>query len=226
VRFPVLYLLHSAVGSPDGMIRTQHVQEILRRQIAAGRAHPMLLVFPDGRVPGVTSDSEFANTGLGRYMDAVVETIHAVDRRWSTISDRRARMLAGISTGGYAAANICLHHLPLCGGFESWSGYFVQTRDFPFTNEPVSTLKSNSPASYVERLRAQLNRLPTWGFAYQGTQDHTRSAIVTFMRRFRDAGGHGTHALYPGGHGWGLWRRQLPHMFQWASVHLRAPTAP
>lgn len=224
VRFPVLYLFHSAVGSPYGMLRTQPVAAILRQEIAAGRAHPMLLVFPDGRVPGVTSDSEFANIRLGRYMDAVVETVHAVDGRWSTLTARRARMLGGLSTGGYAAANICLHHLGLCGGFESWGGYFVQTREFPFTTEPAANLRTNSPVSYVSGLRRQLRRLPTWGFAYQGIDDATPSEMVTFTGRFLRAGGHGAYAFYPGGHGWGLWRRQLPHMFRWASQHLEAPT--
>jgi hypothetical protein len=205
------------------MIQSQRVQEILRRQIAAGSTHPMLLVFPDGRIPGVSSDSEFANIHLGGYMDAVVETIHAVDRRCSTIADRRARMLGGLSTGGYAAANICLHHLSLCGGFESWGGYFVQTREFPFADEPESNVLSNSPVDYVGRLGGQLRRLPTWGFAYQGTQDHTQSEKVTFVRRFDRAGGRGAYAFYPGGHGWG---RQLPHMFRWASLHLTAPATP
>jgi enterochelin esterase-like enzyme len=225
VRYPVFYLLHSAVGGPSGMVDTQHVERVLQAQVDAGRTQSMILVWPDGRIPGVGSDSEFANTRFGRYMDGVVDTVHAVDGRFSTIADRQGRLFGGISTGGYAAANICLHHLPLCGGFESWSGYFVQTRAFPFDREPLANLLGNSPVDYVDTLRSGLVRYPTWGFAYQGTHDHTASDMALFFQRFLAAGGHGGYAYYGGGHGWGLWRRQLPHMYGLASGHLAAPLA-
>ena len=223
VRFPVFYLLHSAVGRPSGMVDTQHVERILQMQVGAGRVHPMILVWPDGRIPGVSDDSEFANTRFGRYMDGVIDTVHAVDRRFSTIADRTGRLFGGISTGGYAAANICLHHLPLCGGFESWGGYFRQTREFPFNREPPANLVANSPVDYVSTLRSELARYPTWGFAYQGTHDHTASDMTQFFHRFLAAGGQGGDAYYRGGHGWGLWRRQLPRMYGLASEHLAAP---
>lgn len=223
VRFPVFYLLHSAVGRPSGMVDTQHVERILQAQVAAGRAHAMILVWPDGRIPGISSDSEFANTRYGRYMAAVVDTVHAVDSRFSTIDSRQGRLFGGISTGGYAAANICLHDLPLCGGFESWGGYFLQTREFPFNHEPLANVLANSPVSYVGTLRSGLARYPTWGFAYQGTKDHTMSDMAPFFQRFLAAGGHGAYAYYRGGHGWGIWRRELPHMYALASAHLPAP---
>ena len=223
VRFPVFYLLHSAVGRPSGMVDTQHVERILQAQIKAGRAHSMILVWPDGRIPGVSSDSEFANIRYGRYMDGVVDTVHAVDQRFSTIATRDGRLFGGISTGGYAAANICLHHLPLCGGFESWGGYFRQTREFPFNREPLANLLSNSPVDYVATMRAALTHYPTWGFAYQGKTDHTQSDMALFFQRFFAAGGHGRYASYWGGHGWGLWRRLLPYMYELASAHLATP---
>src|SRR5262249_37149787 len=163
---------------------------ILQAQVADGGARPMILVWPDGRIPGVSSDSEFANTRLGPYMDGVVDTVHAVDRRFSTIADRQGRLFGGISTGGYAAADTRLHHLPLCGGFESWGGYFAQTREFPFNQEPLANLLANSPVDYVSTLRSDLARYPTWGFAYQGKDDHTISDMALFFQRFLAAGGH------------------------------------
>ena len=223
VRFPVFYLLHSAVGRPSGMVDTQHVERILQAEIDAGRVHPMILVWPDGRIPGVSSDSEFANIRYGRYMDGVVDTVHAADRRFATIATRRGRLFAGISTGGYAAANICLHHLALCGGFESWGGYFVQTREFPFDRESRANLRANSPVDYVGGLRRRLARDTGLGLRLPGHDDHTVSDIALFFRRFASAGGHGGYAYYPGGHGWGIWRRQLPHMYDLASAHLAAP---
>jgi len=228
VRFPVLYLLHSAVGTPWTFLRGTHIDAVLRRELARHRVRPMLLVFVDGTQRGGTHDTEYANISIGRYEDAVLDTVDAVDRRWSTIRDRRARMLAGLSSGGYAAANVTLHHLGVFSGFESWSGYFVQTHETPFDVEPDRVLAVNSPLDYVLRLRPELERLRTWGFAYQGLGDPNADAaqMREFIRLFDEAGGHGTAAVYPGGHNIGLWARHLPAQLEWASRRLLPPQAP
>src|SRR3954451_14142986 len=139
-RFPVLYLLHSAVGWPDRFVDAGHVDRALDRGYAAGRLRPMLVVMADGRVGTGGPDTEWADTRLGSYEDALVDVVHAVDRRWRTVPRRSAQMLAGPSTGGVAGADRALHHLELSGGFESWSGYFRETPTDAFANEPQANL--------------------------------------------------------------------------------------
>src|SRR4051794_24025025 len=152
-RFPVLYLLHSAVGWPERFVDAGRVDRALDAGYAAGRLRPMIVVMADGRVRTGGPDTEWANTRLGPYEDGLLDVVRAVDQRWRTVRRRSRRMLAGPSTGGFAAANVALRHLGTFGGFESWSGYFRETRTDAFTREAQANLDRNSPVDYVGGLR-------------------------------------------------------------------------
>jgi enterochelin esterase-like enzyme len=222
-RFPVLYLLHAPPGSPLGYLTIGALQVRMDSLIATHRIRPFLVAIPDGHTSKDGNDTEWANAEAGRYEDFVLDTVHAVDRRWATIPARGDRVLAGLSEGGYGAANVTLHRLAAFGTFESWSGYFTQTPTQSFTGASQRTLDANSPNAYVGALRRQLAALPTYAFLYRGTQDKitSHSDTATFARRFRAAGGHVAMAEYPGGHNWALWRAHLPQMLRFASAHLR-----
>jgi S-formylglutathione hydrolase FrmB len=220
-RFPVLYLLHSAPGWPRRFVDAGRVDHYVDVAIAARRARPMLVVIPYGRVrlaPG-GPDTEWANTRLGRYEDLVLDVVRDVDARFATIRSRRARVLAGPSTGGFAAANITLRHLATFSAFESWSGYFAETRTDAFTGESQANLTANSPVLYVPGLAAEIRRDPVWGISYQGSGDPEASGLSLFTRRLTRAGGHATAFRPPGGHGWSLWKAEEPRMLAWASQH-------
>jgi len=221
-RFPVLYLLHGGPSYPDTYVRVGAVPQTFDRLLAHHRAKPMLIVMPYGRVHDGPPDTEWSNTALGRYEDLVLDSARAVDARWPTVRSRRARMLAGYSTGGYAAANIALHHPATFGSFESWSGFFVEDRTEAFRRAPEESLVRNSPALYVGALRAELHRYPMVAFAYQGRQDHEPTQLAAFTARFRAAGGRITQALYPGKHSFRLWRWRMASMLSFASRVLHA----
>ena len=170
---------------------------------------PLILVMPEGNVSRHGADTEWANTRLGRYDDALVDVVRSVDRRFSTIRSRRGRMLAGVSTGGFAAANLTLHHLALFAGFESWSGYFRETRTDAFTDEPERDLVANSPVDDVTGLAAQFRRRPVAAFVYEGDRETDPSHQDLFCARLRGAGGTVTCRRYSGPHGWTLWRDPL-----------------
>jgi enterochelin esterase-like enzyme len=223
VRYPVLYLLHGGPSIPEDYVRVGAVPVTYDVELAAHRVRPMLIVMPYGRVHGGPPDTEWSNTRIGRYEDLVLDAVHEVDRRWPTLADRRHRMLAGFSTGGYAAANISLHHPADFGSFLSWSGYFVEDRSEAFRHEPQENLVRNSPALYVDSMRAVLRRDPMTGFAYQGLSDHEKTGLLAFAERFRQAGGHVTVALYPGKHSWRLWRWRMKYQLRYASQVLGGP---
>jgi enterochelin esterase-like enzyme len=220
-RFPVLYLLHAPPGSPLGYLTIGALQVRMDSLIATHRIRPFLVAIPDGHTSRDSNDTEWANAGAGRYESFVLDTVNAVDRRFATIQARGDRALAGLSEGGYGAANVTLHQLATFGAFESWSGYFTQTPTFAFNGASRRLLAANSPNAYVGSLRARLATLPTYGFLYRGTSDKITSHAdtVTFARRFRAAGGHVALAEYPGGHNWALWRAHLPQMLRFASAH-------
>jgi len=223
VRFPVLYLLHGGPSIPEDYIRIGAVAVNYDVELDAGRVRPVLIVMPYGRLHAGPPDTEWSNTHEGRYEDLVLDSVHAVDERWPTLTDRRRRMLAGFSTGAYAAANVTLHHLPVFGSFESWSGYFVEDRKAAFKTESDAVLLRNSPALYVSSLRAELRRFPVIGSLYQGRADHEKTYMVAFAHRLRAAGGRVAYAFYPGKHSWRLWRYRMRYELRYASQVLTRP---
>ena len=64
-------------------------------------------------------------------------------------------MIGGFSAGAYGAINIALHHLPVFGSVEVWSGYFTQTRTGVFAHASRRALRDNSPLDYVSRAEGQ-----------------------------------------------------------------------
>lgn len=220
-RFPVLYLLHAPPGSPLGYVTIGALQVRMDMLIAAHRIRPFIVAIPDGHTATDANDTEWANAEAGRYESFVLDVVRAVDRRWATIPVRADRAIAGLSEGGYGAANVTLHHLRTFGTFESWSGYFTQTPTQSFAGASQTMLAANSPNAYVAALAPQLRRLPTYAFVYRGTRDRVtgHADTVTFVGRFRAAGGHVRWTEWSGGHNWTLWRNHMPLMLEFASAH-------
>lgn len=221
VRFPVLYLLHPPPGSPAGYLTIGALQQRMDTLIAKHAIKPYLVAIPDGHTRKDGNDTEWANAGAGRYEDFMLDVVRTVDHHFATIPGRADRALAGLSEGGYGAANIALRHLDVFGTFESWSGYFFQTPTLPFKGASAALLAANSPNDYVSALAPQLARMPTYAFVYRGSGEHLTSHLdtITFVERFRAAGGHVRFAEWPGLHNWRLWRAHMPLMLRFAGRH-------
>jgi enterochelin esterase-like enzyme len=215
-RFPVLYLLHGSPGHPRVLLNAGALGPAYDALLAHGRIRPFLIVLPNGQNGTWNSDTEWADTPSGQYESLVLDVVHTVDRHWATLPDRRDRAIGGYSEGAYGAANITLHHPQVFGIFESWSGYFGQWREGPFTNVPEQLILANSPKRYVPAEAARLRRYPLRVFLYGGTQDHEDRFIRPFARELRTAGATVTTATWPGGHDWALWRPHIPDMLRFA----------
>jgi len=103
--YPVAYLLHGISGGHTDWVRNDDAAEIADELIGTGAIPPMILVMPDGGDSfWVDSDRE---TGFGPIERALVEDlIPHVDSTYPTIPDRRHRMIAGLSMGGFGALRI------------------------------------------------------------------------------------------------------------------------
>jgi enterochelin esterase-like enzyme len=217
VRFPTLYLLHGTYTGGEQFINAGRLAVDLDKGITKGGLPPFLVVMPEAQNGSFLDDTEWANTPAGRYADAVLAVVHAVDRRWSTIPDRAARAIAGLSMGGYGAINITLRHLHVFGTVESWSGYYQQTPSGVFAGAPRAKLVANSPASFAPQLRARLQRLPLRVFLYTGSGDPLLSQQLAFAQELRGLGTEVRSGVLPGFHDWLLWRRELPAALRYAS---------
>lgn len=217
-RFPVLYLLHAPPGRPMGYVLAGAINARADVLISHKRIKPFIIVMPAGRSGTFGNDTEWANARAGRYESFVLDTVRAVDARFSTQATRGHRAIGGLSAGAYGATNIALHNPKAFSVFESWSGYFTQTPTYAFKGTSTAALRANSPSSYVASLGPTLHRLPIRAYLYQGRQDgNPIPQMQSFARQLRGAGGHVRYSVYPGSHSWKLWRAQLPHMLEFAS---------
>jgi enterochelin esterase-like enzyme len=224
VRFPVLYLLHAPPGRPENYVLAGAMDVRYDLLLARHRIRPFLIAMPNGHSHAFGSDTEWANARAGPYESFLLDTVRAVDARWSTIPTRSARMIAGLSEGGYGAANIALRHAAVFGGFESWSGYFRQTPTYAFTGERRSVLRANSPLLYAVDRASTLRRFPMHAFLYQGQSDDVSVSDMRLLaRELRATGAQVNTALYSGGHNWRLWRAHFNAMLRYASDVLGGP---
>ncbi len=225
--YPVFYLLHGSPGRPQVYIDIANMDVRLDNQLSEGHLKAMILVFPDGRIGGSTySDSEWANTPSGDFENYVLNVVSDVDSRFSTLPDRQDRVIGGFSAGGYGATNIALHHLPVFGNLEVWSGYFTETRTGVFAHASKADLEYNSPIDYVRGLRKELSFEPLRVFMFVGRDDDDSAQIVPMAEAFARAGANVTYAIYGGGHDWGVWYPRLNQMLILASQDVTHPLRP
>jgi enterochelin esterase-like enzyme len=146
-RYPVLYLLHGDPGTYRDWLHLG-APGILDAGIARGALTPALVVMPDGN-GRATSASQWANRwdGQDRVEDSVLELVALVDREYRTRPDRRHRLVGGLSSGGFGAANLAARHPDVFGTAVSLSGYF-HARGPVFGADPADRL-ANSPAELV-----------------------------------------------------------------------------
>ena len=217
-RYPVYYLLHGMPGQPKVFVDIANMDVRLDNQLALGHARPMILVYPDGRIGGsVLSDSEWANTPTGNYESYVIEVMHNVDQRFSTLARRQDRVIAGFSAGAYGALNIVLHHLSDFANVQSWSGYFTQTRSGVFAAADPGNLAYNSPLDRVTRLGRSMAAYPLRVDLFAGRSDPASRQQQPMVNALRAGGAQVQARLYPGGHDWSVWYPRLNQLLDLAS---------
>jgi len=224
--YPVYYLLHGMPGQPKVFVDIANMDVRLDNQLSLGRARPMILVYPDGRIGGsVFSDSEWANTPSGAFEGYVIEVMHDVDQRFATIAHRQDRIIGGFSSGAYGAINIALHHLTDFANVQTWSGYFTQTRTGVFARASQAALAYNSPIRYVGRSGHALARYPLRVYMFVGRDDGSSWQQLPMAGALRAAGADVQYRFYPGGHDWSVWYPRLNQMLDLASQDVAHPPA-
>jgi enterochelin esterase-like enzyme len=222
--YPVYYLLHGSPGRPSVYLAIVSIGIRMDNLIAEHRMRPMILVFPDGRIGGsVFSDSEWANTPSGDYEGYVLDVVANVDHGFATIPNRAHRVIAGFSAGAYGATNIALHHLDVFGSFQSWSGYYRQSKTGVFARAIPSQLADNSPLTFVRTLGPQLATHPVRAFLFTGRDDNSSPQTAPMAGALAARGAQVSYALYRGGHDWQLWAAHVNQMLRLASRDVTLP---
>jgi enterochelin esterase-like enzyme len=147
-KYPVLYLLHGIGGDETEWQRFSQPENILDNLIADGKAVPMIIVLPNGRaeVDDHPTGNMFAHAKAFETFegDLLSDVIPTIESRYSTLTDREHRALAGLSMGGGQTLNFGFAHLDRF----AWLGAFSSA---PNTNSPAVLVPD--PAKAREQLK-------------------------------------------------------------------------
>ena len=115
--YPVVYILHGIGGNEHEWTGYVKGHAILDNLIAAGKAVPMIAVFPNGRAMADDRipENPFNPTAAAAFAaferDLLDFLIPAIEAQYSTLTDADHRALAGLSMGGGQTFNFGLTYL-------------------------------------------------------------------------------------------------------------------
>jgi len=219
--YPAVYLLHGDPSAPDEWV-ARGAPTLLDAGSAQGALPEAILVMPDGN-GRLTAATQWANRrdGRDRIEDALLELVSVVDQEYRTISDRRYRVIAGLSSGAFGAANIAAHHPDLFGVAMSFSGYFIAPG--PVFGSDPAYIRVNSPYYLVQD---QPKARTVFFVLIVGANDNYRApteAFAEMLSRLRVE--HDLH-LIPGGHGGNVFAQGLALGMNRVALDLARPAMP
>ena len=144
-KYPVLYLLHGIGGDDTEWMRFDQPNVVLDNLLADGKAVPMIIVLPNGRAlpddrPGKNIYAPDQIAGFAKFEGDLLDyLIPAIQKKYSTYTDREHRALAGLSMGGGQTLDFGLAHLDTF----AWLGAFSAA---PNTKPPAELLPDPAAA--------------------------------------------------------------------------------
>ena len=120
-RYPVLYFLHGLFENEHSWI-DRGGRQTLESLWGQGEVGDFLVVLPDGGKTFYVN----AYGGHERYEDFVIqELVPAIDRKYRTVAERRARGISGSSMGGYGALHLAMDHPDVFGSASAHSAALI-----------------------------------------------------------------------------------------------------
>ncbi len=204
--YPVFYLLH---GLSDDYTAWQRRTSIER--YAEGM--PLIIVMPDGG-RGFYSD---AREGYAYETAIARDLVDLVDRVYHTDARREARVVGGLSMGGYGALKLALGHPDLFCAAVSHSGALAaahypfnggnkQEREFARIFGPEPRDGPDDLFALAERVDRSL--LPSLRIDC-GTEDFLLNANRRFHAHLDTLDIVHEYEEFPGGHTWDYWDRHV-----------------
>lgn len=228
LNFAAVELFHGFPGHPSDFEGNVHLRQVLDTEIDTHRIPPLVVVIPRTYVNAVTEcvngiNGEQDETYLSQdvYDDVVISFRVQPGRTWAAM---------GISTGGFCAANLGLHHPERYAAVASISGQFTAGEDPGagrlFGGNGKFSLKINSPLWWVTHRNPVAP--PIYLFASSGDPDAVKEATSMANALAKHAKGlPTTYTLLPqGGHNWGVWAAAFPPALDWLAQYLPGPLAP
>jgi enterochelin esterase-like enzyme len=221
-RYPVFYLLHGFPGRPGAFLQTVRMGVVEDILLARRRIRPFILVMPFGST-GSFTDKEWVDgirphEGWATFVSH--DLVRAVDARYRTIRRGGARVIGGLSEGGYGAIDIAFHHLREFRVVESWSGYERADPIRSIFGRDTARLAASSPLLQVGRDGRALLAAHLYFWFYSGSDDRLLTQNRQFAAELAAARIPHRFLVRRGGHNWALWRGNAALALLAASRHL------
>ena len=150
-KYNVLYLLHGIGGDELEWFNNGAPQIILDNLYADNKLSDMIVVLPNGRamLNDRAEGDIFAEDKVAAFStftnDLLDDLIPFIEAKYSVLTERENRAIAGLSMGGGQSLNIGLQHLNLF----AWVGAFSPA---PNTLEPAELIPNPEEASQLLKL--------------------------------------------------------------------------
>lgn len=235
---PVLYLLHGRDDTEMAWLNQGQIAATLDRLIAAGTLQPMAVVMPMAGNSWYVDDARGQN-GFGPMATAFLEEfMPAIERKHQLASCRKARVIGGLSMGGYGAMLYALTRPDLFNAAISLSGSLFSDQQaeieprLPFYNRALSGI--HGEPFDVERFRGwtvfarlkaakpEAQQLGIWLAAGDGDFAGILSGTVKMHQELRSRKIESHLRIYDGDHTWPLWAMAIEPALTWASPRLDA----
>jgi enterochelin esterase-like enzyme len=209
-KYPVLYLLHGMGGDEDEWVTFGRATQILDNLIAQGKAKPMVLVMTNGHAameaaPGESSRGfykpvhEKTGTMDGTFELNFKEIMNFVESNYGVIPDKAHRAIAGLSMGGFHAANI--------------SSYYENTFDYVGLFSAALIKRDDVTGKIYSNFDTALKRQKDNGVKLYwvgiGKEDFLYNANQEFRGKLDKIGMKYTYVETGDGHIWKNWRIYL-----------------
>ena len=202
-KYPVLYLQHGYGENETGWVFQGHVGRIADRLLAEGKMKEMIIVMGNGMV------KKEGEGGRALFPEVLLkDLIPFIEKRYSVLTDKWHRAMAGLSMGSYQTSLTVLSHPELFG----WAGLFSGFTRAPWpTEKPEEHLKLfDDPDRFNAEFRVFYRAM--------GTGDQFWESFAKDDAFLRDRGLNIIRETFPGGHDWTVWRRCirsfLPRLFK------------
>ena len=221
--YPVIFLLHGGHGNPNVWFTLGKALTVLHQLYLEGRLTPSIIITPDGNDKRGSSpyfDPDYIDGPYGKVDTAIGdELVHVVQSRYRTLPTPTFWAIGGLSSGGWGAMNVGLHHLEHFSVLFSHSGYF-SVRSDP-KDSPVAYVKT-LPTTARQSLRVYLDAGQGDGrYLNQTRQFHQvldQSKISNVFHAF--PGGHGITGSK--NVGWNYWHQHLADSLAYVGEQLKS----
>ncbi|RKP45188.1 alpha/beta hydrolase [Trinickia fusca] len=211
--YPAVYLLHGNGGNANDWLTQGHLQSTADALIARGAIPPVVIVMPQGGTDWYVDRKEPIETAF--FEDLLPE----IESRYAVAAQREARVIGGVSMGGFGALRYALlAPEQFCGVLLLSPAIYADLPPRTSAARRVGVFGSTQfDASVWHKLNypalwdAYMNR--PWRPAFfigAGDDDlPIQSEADSLYTRLRQAGNPASLRIVGGGHTWQVWRELL-----------------